>query len=152
MMRRSTLTHKFVDFVPNELEDGVLYVSMKYVTVTHKCACGCGEEVVTPLSPADWTLTFDGKTVSLDPSIGSWDLPCQSHYWIKRGVVRWAGRWSNEEIQAGRARDRRDTERYFETKAGPEGAADKAVPEVTTTRAPAGWRKKIKSWWSRVIG
>ena len=149
-MRRSTLTHRFVDFVPEELEDGVLYVSMKYVTVTHKCCCGCGEEVVTPLSPADWTLTFDGKSVSLDPSIGSWELPCQSHYWIKQGAVRWARKWSREEIEAGRARDRRDAERAFE-KAPPDHLRDeKAEPTVVT---PAdGWRTRLRRWWSNIVG
>ncbi|WP_417924835.1 DUF6527 family protein [Collimonas pratensis] len=27
----------------------------------------------------DWSLTYDGKTVSLDPSIGNWSLPCRAH-------------------------------------------------------------------------
>jgi hypothetical protein len=48
-----------------------------------KCACGCGKEVVTPLSATDWKLIFDGKTVSLDPSIGNWGFPCRSHYWVR---------------------------------------------------------------------
>jgi Family of unknown function (DUF6527) len=33
------------------------------------CCCGCGEKVVTPLRPTDWKLIFDGKTISLDPSL-----------------------------------------------------------------------------------
>ena len=55
------LAHKFVDSIPEELEDGVLYVSVPFGTVVHKCACGCGEEVVTPLGPAEWRLTYDGR-------------------------------------------------------------------------------------------
>jgi hypothetical protein len=35
---------------------------------------------------------FDGRSVSLTPSIGSWSLPCHSHYFLTRGKVRWAGR------------------------------------------------------------
>ena len=45
------LRHEFVDFVPKRLDDGVLYVSIRFGTAVHRCACGCGEEVVTPLGP-----------------------------------------------------------------------------------------------------
>ena len=34
---------KFLDNIPDELEEGVLYISMKYHTTAHLCACGCGE-------------------------------------------------------------------------------------------------------------
>ena len=88
------LTHEFIEYLPEELKERTLYVSLKFATVVHKCCCGCGREVVTPLSPPDWQLTFDGVSISLHPSIGSWNLPCQSHYWIHRNRVRWAGRWS----------------------------------------------------------
>ena len=107
------LSHEFVKNIPEELEDGVLYVSMDYATVVHKCVCGCGNQVVTPLSPADWKLIFDGKTISLDPSVGNWSFPCQSHYWIRRNQVVWAPRWSRKKIEAERARERLATEQYF---------------------------------------
>ena len=58
------LTHRFVKTVPEILEDGVIYVSMDYATAIHKCCCGCGNEVVTPFSPTDWRLMFDGKSVT----------------------------------------------------------------------------------------
>ena len=67
---------------------------MTYATTTHLCACGCGNKVVLPLSPADWQLYFDGERVSLTPSIGNWQFPCQSHYWIRRNGIFWADRWS----------------------------------------------------------
>ena len=72
------LTHEFVEFVPDELKERTLYGSIPYKTVVHLCCCGCGREVVTPLSPTDWQLTFDGETVSLHPSIGLPDLPLLS--------------------------------------------------------------------------
>ena len=50
-----TLNHKFVDKIPEEIEEGILYVSIPYETAIHKCCCGCGSEVVTPISP---TLVF----------------------------------------------------------------------------------------------
>jgi hypothetical protein len=96
----------FVDTFPPVMDSGVLYVSIPYSTCGHLCACGCGEEVVTPLSPAQWALTFDGEAVSLMPSIGNWGLPCRSHYWICRGTVRWSRHYTAREIDDNRKRDR----------------------------------------------
>jgi hypothetical protein len=110
------LNHEFVEHIPTDIKTGTLYISVQYSTAVHKCCCGCGNEVVTPLSPTDWKLIFDGETVSLDPSIGSWSLDCKSHYWIEDGNVRWAPRWSKKQIQDGRARDRRAKKQYFENK------------------------------------
>jgi Family of unknown function (DUF6527) len=110
--RSGTLTHKFVEHIPEQLEDGVLYVSISFATAAHRCACGCGREVITPITPTDWQLTFDGETISLAPSIGNWNYECQSHYWIKQNNVRWAPRWSRLDIERGRTRDRETKERY----------------------------------------
>jgi len=68
-MRRTSIEHEFVEFIPSELKEGVLYVSVQYATAVHKCACGCGNKVVTPISPVDWQLLFDGDSVSLTPSM-----------------------------------------------------------------------------------
>ncbi len=86
--RRDAMTHEFVQFIPDELEEGVVYVSIRYRVVTHLCPCGCGERVVTPLHPMQWTLSYDGETVSLNHSIGGGG--CNSHYFITRDKVRWA--------------------------------------------------------------
>jgi Family of unknown function (DUF6527) len=88
------LSHKFVEFVPEVLEKNVLYVSITYGTASHLCCCGCGREVVTPITPTGWKLTFDGETVSLNPSIGNWNFPCRSHYWISNNRVEWAENWT----------------------------------------------------------
>jgi hypothetical protein len=106
------LRHEFVEYLPEALEEGTLYVSMQYATAAHRCACGCGNEVITPLSPTDWKLTFDGRTISLSPSIGNWSFPCRSHYWITRDRVEWAASWSQEEVEAGRAKDRKRKGQY----------------------------------------
>ena len=42
----------FVDSFPTPMEPGIIYVSTTYSTAGHTCACGCGNEVVTKLSPA----------------------------------------------------------------------------------------------------
>ncbi len=104
---------EFVDYIPDKLKNGVIYISIQYTTVVHKCACGCGNEVVTPLSPVDWSLIFDGQSISLNPSIGNWSFPCKSHYWIKNNEVKWAPRWSEEQIAAGRSHDKFLSESYY---------------------------------------
>lgn len=109
-----TLAHEFVEFIPKALEERVLYISIPYATAAHRCCCGCGAEVVTPLSPTDWSLIYDGEAVSLTPSIGSWTLPCRSHYWIIGNRVEWARAWSKKQIECERARDRDDKAKYFE--------------------------------------
>lgn len=108
-----TFRHEFVRAIPHGLEPDTLYVSMEYATAVHLCACGCRQEVVTPLSPVGWSLHFDGISVSLDPSIGNWSYPCRSHYVIRRDGVVWAPRWSSEQIQAGRDRDKALRESYY---------------------------------------
>ncbi|MEX1007426.1 MAG: DUF6527 family protein [Acidimicrobiia bacterium] len=111
---RKTISHEFVEYIPDELEEGTVYVSIIYRTAVHACCCGCGREVITPLAPDQWELTYNGAAVSLSPSIGSWSFPCQSHYWITRGTVHWARRWSQQQIESARKRQGRHGERACE--------------------------------------
>lgn len=106
-MSVARLAPRFVEEMPEPLEAGVLFVSLEHRSMLHLCACGCGTEVALPLTPLDWRLTYDGEDVSVWPSVGSWSLPCRSHYVIDGGRVRWASDWSEQEIAAGRRRDRR---------------------------------------------
>lgn len=96
----------FVEHFPAAMEAGVLYISVAYGTCGHLCCCGCGQEVVTPLSPAQWAFTYDGENIFLTPSVGNWGQPCQSHYWIRKGKVCWDRRYSPDEVAKNRARDR----------------------------------------------
>ena len=68
------------------------------------------------MAPAEWKLTYDGRTISLAPSIGNWSFRCRSHYWIDEGSVRWAAGFSEDEVALVRqeARDRRAG--YYQTK------------------------------------
>ena len=133
-MKRTSFDHEFVEFIPSELKEGVLYVSVQYATAVHKCACGCGNKVVTPISPADWQLLFDGDAVSLMPSIGNWEFPCRSHYWIKADKIRWAAAWTPEQIAAGRRREARDHERYFANRQAATGSTGQTDAEEQTER------------------
>jgi hypothetical protein len=141
-----TVRHEFVEFIPNELHEGVMYVSIPYATVVHSCLSGCGQEVVTPLSPADWELVFDGETISLYPSIGNWSLPCRSHYWIRRNKVIWARTWSGAEINRARSMYRSNRESYFDRRLRSE---PEAHPEAMPGDRKKGLWATLKGWFSR---
>lgn len=104
-MTIKNLIPQFVERFPEKLEPGELYLAMEFATAAHLCACGCGNKVITPFSPTDWQMSFDGETVSLKPSIGNWTFKCRSHYWVRSGRIDWAGNMSQEAINTGRKRD-----------------------------------------------
>ncbi|HEX9504362.1 MAG TPA: DUF6527 family protein [Patescibacteria group bacterium] len=136
-----TFSHQFVEFVPEHLEQGVIYVSIPYATVTHKCACGCALGVVTPLAPYAWQLTFDGESVSLYPSIGNWTFPCRSHYWIRNNKVKWSYEWSEKEINAGRRAEHEKRERHF---ARGDSNSGGPVEDQPTPKTSKGLFKNLK--------
>ncbi len=121
-MKTMTFNTVFTTSIPAAPEPETLYVSLKYRTAVHLCACGCGAKVVTPLGPNDWVLSFDGR-VSLSPSIGNGQQPCRSHYYIRYDHIDWLPRISAGATQAALARDR--------------SAHDSAI-------------KASKNWWHRL--
>ncbi len=135
-MIAGTISHEFVDAIPETLAPDTLYISIKYATVVHLCLSGCGREVVTPLAPTDWKITYNGDTVSLSPSIGNWSFPCRSHYWIDRNRVRWGPTWTSRQVDRGRAEDRRRKDEYFDT-----------TPDETP-----GMLRRVKQWIARILG
>lgn len=104
-MKQSTISPQYVGNIPEKLDEGILYICERYNIAAHKCCCGCGEEVITPLTPADWLMKNDNNFITLFPSIGNWSFKCQSHYWIKQNKVVWSGRMSKKEIDRVRAKD-----------------------------------------------
>jgi len=146
MKPKIVLDYEFVEYVPEELKERTLYISLTYRTALHKCCCGCGREVVTPLSPTGWRLTFDGKSVSLYPSVGSWNLPCQSHYLVTKNMVIWAPRWTEERVTRGRAQEARATEKYF-AKTMATSEASSSMQPLTATKPTESLWQKIKRWF-----
>lgn len=153
MNRKRVLTHEFVEFIPEDMKDGTIYVSIPYATVAHRCCCGCGGEVFTPLSPTDWKLIFDGQSISLHPSIGNWNFACQSHYWIEHNAVKWDRRWSREEIDAGRTMDVQAKRQHY-------GGTDQQVivdteaagPKAERSETKDTIRQKLLKWLTRLLG
>ena len=141
------MTHEFVTHVPEILDDDTIYVSIPFETVIHKCACGCGIEVVTPLSPAEWSLTFDGETISLSPSIGSWSLDCRSHYWIRKNKIEWSSKWSDNDIEMVKKTDFLAKKNHFE-KLGIEANNDKQGDLIAEPQERKSFWDKVRSWFN----
>jgi Family of unknown function (DUF6527) len=85
---------------------------------------------------------FDGRSISLDPSIGNWGFQCRSHYWIKNNRVVWA----ESENDLGKKRDARVTAAQKEK--SPEnpneiGSAPGQKPK-TKTRS---FKSVVKKWF-----
>jgi len=152
-MRHQALQHRFVRNVPRDLDPGVLYISTDYATAVHSCCCGCGERVVTPFTPTDWRMTFDGETISLHPSVGNWNQKCRSHYVIQRNRVLEAGTWSASQVEAERRRDKLAKATYYNhlSEAQPVDASsrDSCAPSPATDAkaqsSPNIWAR-IKMW------
>lgn len=109
---KTRLNHKFVDYIPDELDANTIYISFLFSTAVHKCVCGCGNEVVTPITPNDWSVKYNGESVTLDPSVGNWSFQCQSHYWIIENRIVEAPKWSQRKVDIGRWKDKYRKKKY----------------------------------------
>lgn len=147
-MSRKEIDFEFVEFIPSERASGRLYISVEYATVVHDCLCGCGSKVVTPLSPTGWKMTFDGETVSLDPSVGNWSFPCRSHYIIKRNRIIWAGSMTREQIERGRQHERTLRDLHFGNSI--ETRVDVLAEQPVEAEAASPTKKR--SFWRMLLG
>lgn len=107
-----------VTYLPKELESGILYVSKKYGVAGHLCPCGCGNKIITPLGTTEWHLTVRKGKPSLNPSLGNWQLPCKSHYWIINGEIEWSYQWDDDQIKSGWHAEEIRRKSYFKKLAG----------------------------------
>lgn len=115
-MRIDTFRPDLVESTPKPLEPGVLYISERFKTAIHLCACGCGEKVVTPLNPAAWSVRMTGGQATLQPSIGNWSMACKSHYFIRNNRVVWARPISPQAVKKVFAADRAAQNHFFSRK------------------------------------
>lgn len=86
-IKQVTVIPKFVEFIPNPMEQGILYISKEYGVANHLCLCGCGTQTVTPIGGNGWQLIENGDKVSLTPSIANYQYPCKSHYILTNNVA-----------------------------------------------------------------
>lgn len=145
-MKTERFRNEFVQFVPDVLEEGVLYVSMRYRTVSHLCPCGCRQEVPLSISPTAWKLTYNGE-ITLNPSVGNWKFSCRSHYFIRGGEVCWAGEMSEAEIKSGRAFVAFQKEKFYGDNPLVDPASD--APSKPAAPKPAGEGHGLLDWLKR---
>lgn len=86
-LQKIVLTTKYVEFVPNDLEQNVLYISKEFETIVHLCLCGCGNLSVTPINERGWKLIESNNKVSLTPSILNTACPNRYHYIITNNIA-----------------------------------------------------------------
>ena len=151
-MKTQSIRPKFVVSFPPAMEDGVLYISEEYETAGHKCCCGCGEKVITPLNPAKWRLTKSSNgAVSLYPSVGNWKFACQSHYWIRENRVIAAGMMSKQKIATVKERDKRDSQRYIDRTNQANRTEAETMKSSTRSSGRSGLLNLIadtlRGWW-----
>lgn len=156
-MKLHHIQHKFVDFIPEKLEPGQLYISLEYNTANHLCACGCGNEVVTIIGPADSSITYNGKGVSISTSIGNSNFPCKSHYWISDNQVVWEGRMTPQLTALSRARNKVAKARVYGEPDGTTAAArtpETPIAAVQPATPPVERIKPVQrqSWWRKLLG
>lgn len=136
-MKQSLFVPEFVETIPEHLEEGRLYISVRFRTASHLCACGCGSRVVTPIKPPKWKFTYNGETVSLSPSIGRWQSPCRSHYWIRDNEIIWSRVFTEDEIETVMRRDTQDLRAYY---------ADHQKPRQTKSESVAKKNFLFRLW------
>lgn len=146
-----TIIPEFIESAPTELSDGVIYISDRFRTALHKCCCGCGREVVTPLNAAGWSYTRQGETITLKPSIGNWSFACKSHYLIISNEVVWSSTMSDSQIAQVKARDKRDKEAFINSR-NKEKFPELPAPPQIQEAAPSSWvswlSAAVRRWWS----
>lgn len=74
------------EYIPEQMEDGVVYVGRPYCSAGLLCPCGCGDKIFLRIESnvhPCWNIT--GNTI--DPSIKRLD-GCLSHFVIKNGEVQ----------------------------------------------------------------
>jgi hypothetical protein len=79
---------------PAILDEGIVYHNSEFELASLLCACGCGHKV-TLLVPDGHHVTNDNDFATITPSIGVFDAPCKSHYFITNGHVRMLTAFSN---------------------------------------------------------
>jgi hypothetical protein len=147
-MKVQTVRPQYVEQLPDQIQEGVLYICEEFDLTAHKCCCGCGEDVYNKLGPAKWKLNkAPGGCVSLYPSVGNWKYECKSHYWIRENRVIDAGPMSARAIEAVQQRDRRDRDIYI-SQFNAEPAHERKVTVWGSIRSiVAGILRRIGALW-----
>lgn len=94
-------------------------------------------------------MTFDGESVTLNPSVGNWNQDCRSHYVIEKNHVIESGQWSDARVEAERRRDKRAKADYYGR--APEPTRLDVAPTLPTddTAQTSGLWTRFWAWLSK---
>ena len=94
MSKLQEITPVFTEELPykKDMEFGKIYISREHEVACFLCPCGCGE--VNHISfikglRNQWTFIEDKGKVTFRPSIGCFDSPCKSHFFITENHIDW---------------------------------------------------------------
>lgn len=80
---------EFVEYMPENKEWGVLYVSLRFRLAICLCPDGCGFEAVMPFNkPNGWNYEEHDGLVTLSPSVAN-DCPNKAHFFIRENKIVW---------------------------------------------------------------
>jgi hypothetical protein len=85
------------EMLPPQVGPFEFHYSRRFEMAALSCACGCGHRVMLNLLDQHQLVIEDGLP-SVTPSILVSDAPCLSHFFIRRGQVEWAQRWSKKTV------------------------------------------------------
>src|SRR5260370_27743398 len=74
-MHNNIISLERVQYLPEQLSPSVLYLPEKYSVAGHLCACGCGNKVIMPLGPAEWSFSESNGQPFLRPLSASGNWP-----------------------------------------------------------------------------
>lgn len=78
------------------MEPGVVFHSEEFELAGLLCACGCGHRI-TLLVPDSHEIIDQAGWATVRPSIGVFDAPCKSHFFIHNGNVAWMPAFSGSQ-------------------------------------------------------
>jgi hypothetical protein len=94
MKRLDSLLPEFVDKIPDVITHGILYVCEKDNMSMHKCPCGCGVQIGTPIRSGFTNDNGKCTFTSLNGSnlfFGNFDCTRSHHpeYYITENKIQW---------------------------------------------------------------
>lgn len=85
--------------LPAQVGPFEFHYSRRFEMAALACACGCGHRVMLNLLDQH-QLTIEGGLPTVSPSILVSDAPCLSHFFLRRGRVEWAEKWSKKTVDS----------------------------------------------------
>ena len=86
-------------------------ILLLFLLTVYPVAASSADDAQTSQNRPHWSFELKGGLFY--PSIGNWQFPCKSHYWISGGEIRWAEEWTPEQIEAGREAEDQRRRRYY---------------------------------------